>query len=134
MHLTTLEELAGLLSGRCLICGELSQDEIGRLVKAADADVVVATPSMTMRRPACLAELAWERFERGESDDLSTCRPPICTHAKYMVSLTLLHDSPLTIRASYRVDRMQVSDLSQVMDIEEVAFPPPGPHLPIATS
>jgi hypothetical protein len=28
-----------------------------------------------MRRPACLAELAWERFARGESDDLASLSP-----------------------------------------------------------
>jgi tRNA threonylcarbamoyladenosine biosynthesis protein TsaB len=75
LHLTTLKELAGLLSGRCLVCGELSRDEIVRLVASADADVVIATPSLAMRRPACLAELAWGRFQRGESDDLAALSP-----------------------------------------------------------
>jgi hypothetical protein len=28
-----------------------------------------------MRRPACLAELAWARFLRGEGDDLATLSP-----------------------------------------------------------
>lgn len=75
LHLTTLSELAKLPSGRCLLCGELSRSEIARLVAAAEADVVVASPSLSMRRPACLAELAWKRFERGESDDLATLSP-----------------------------------------------------------
>jgi tRNA threonylcarbamoyladenosine biosynthesis protein TsaB len=75
VHLTTLEELAGLLSGRCLLCGELDRDEIDRLATLADADLVVATPSMSMRRPACLAELAWERFARGQADDLDSLSP-----------------------------------------------------------
>jgi tRNA threonylcarbamoyladenosine biosynthesis protein TsaB len=75
LHLTTLEELATLMSGRRLVCGELSQDEIAQLVASADADLVIATPSLAMRRPACLAELAWERFRRGESDDLATLSP-----------------------------------------------------------
>jgi hypothetical protein len=28
-----------------------------------------------MRRPACLAELAWERFQHDESDDLAELTP-----------------------------------------------------------
>jgi tRNA threonylcarbamoyladenosine biosynthesis protein TsaB len=80
-HLTTLEELAGLLSGRCLVCGELGREAIDRLVKFADADVVVATPALAMRRPACLAELAWERFVRGEGDDL-TALSPVYLHSR----------------------------------------------------
>jgi tRNA threonylcarbamoyladenosine biosynthesis protein TsaB len=75
VHLTTPEELAGLLDGRCLLCGELDRDEIDRLVTLADADIVVATPSMSVRRPACLAELAWERFARGQADDLDSLSP-----------------------------------------------------------
>ena len=75
LHLTTLDELAGLLSGRCLVCGELGREEMARLVAAADADVIAARPSLSMRRPACLAELAWERFERGESDELASLSP-----------------------------------------------------------
>lgn len=75
LHLTTLDGLAGLLSGRCLVCGELSRKELAQLVAAADADVAVVTPSLSTRRPACLAELAWKRFEGGESDDLATLSP-----------------------------------------------------------
>jgi tRNA threonylcarbamoyladenosine biosynthesis protein TsaB len=75
LYLTTLDELVGLVTGRCLVCGELSPGQVARLVASADADVVAASPSLSMRRPACLAELGWERFERGESDDLATLSP-----------------------------------------------------------
>jgi tRNA threonylcarbamoyladenosine biosynthesis protein TsaB len=75
VRLTTLEELTGLLSGRCLVCGELSRRELDHLVASADADVAVASPSLSMRRPACLAELAWERFEEDDGDDLATLSP-----------------------------------------------------------
>jgi tRNA threonylcarbamoyladenosine biosynthesis protein TsaB len=75
LHLTTLSDLAGLMSGRCLLCGELRQNEIARLVAATEADVLVASPSLSMRRPACLAELAWKRFKDGESDDLAALSP-----------------------------------------------------------
>ena len=73
--LTTLDGLAGQIAGRCLVCGELSQREIAYLAGHTAADVVFATPSQATRRPACLAELAWQRFERGEQDDLATLSP-----------------------------------------------------------
>ncbi len=75
LHLTKLKGLIELLTGRCLVCGELSRDEIAYISERAEADVAFATPSHAMRRPACLAELAWERWQRGERDDLATLSP-----------------------------------------------------------
>jgi tRNA threonylcarbamoyladenosine biosynthesis protein TsaB len=75
LHLTTLDGLAQLVTGRTLVCGELSKEEMVHLSKHAQADVVFATASQTMRRPACLAELAWQRFKRGEQDDLASLSP-----------------------------------------------------------
>jgi tRNA threonylcarbamoyladenosine biosynthesis protein TsaB len=75
LHLTTIKELAGMVSGRCLVCGELSPAERAYLAQEGDADMVFSSPSLTMRRPACLAELGWERFQDGEADDLATLSP-----------------------------------------------------------
>jgi len=69
------EGLAELITGRCLVCGELSCGEIDYIAEHSEQDIVFATPSQAVRRPACLAELAWRRFERGESDDLATLSP-----------------------------------------------------------
>lgn len=75
IHLTTLEGLLELMSGRCLVTGELGVDEVAYLQEHTDQDVIFAAASQSMRRPACLAELAWQRFERGESDDLASLSP-----------------------------------------------------------
>jgi tRNA threonylcarbamoyladenosine biosynthesis protein TsaB len=75
LHLTTIEELAGLLAGRCLVTGELSPAERAYLAEQSEADVAFASPALSVRRPACLAELGWARFENGESDDLATLAP-----------------------------------------------------------
>jgi tRNA threonylcarbamoyladenosine biosynthesis protein TsaB len=75
IQLTTLEGLVALISGRSLVCGELSQEEASYIAAHTEQDIVFATPSQSMRRPACLAELAWRRFEQGESDDLATLSP-----------------------------------------------------------
>ena len=60
---------------RCLVCGELNRVQLTYVSEQTDADVEFASPSLTMRRPACLAELAWERFRRDERDDLATLSP-----------------------------------------------------------
>ena len=75
LRLTTLEELVELLAGRCLVCGELSQAQIEYASEHTDADVEFASPALSVRRPGCLAELAWERFQRGEDDNLATLAP-----------------------------------------------------------
>ncbi len=75
MQLVTLDGLIELIDVRCLICGELSQEEIDNLAAHVDPSVVFASPSQAMRRPSCLAELAWQRFIRGEQDDLANLAP-----------------------------------------------------------
>lgn len=74
-HLTTLDGLVQLITGRTRLCGELSKEEMIYLSQQTQADLVFATPSQTMRRPACLAELAWQKYKRGEQDDLSSLAP-----------------------------------------------------------
>jgi tRNA threonylcarbamoyladenosine biosynthesis protein TsaB len=75
IHLTTLPGFLELITGRCLVCGELRQGEIDAIIDRTEQDVVFAIPSQSMRRPACLAELAWRRFIDGESDDLAGLSP-----------------------------------------------------------
>lgn len=75
IQLVTLDDLAGLIDARCLVCGELSQTEVDALAARVDPSVVIASPSQAMRRPSYLAELAWQRFIRGERDDLATLSP-----------------------------------------------------------
>ncbi len=75
IRLLTLPDLAAVLQDGDLVCGELEQDEIVDLRARRPADVVFASPAMAMRRPACLAEMAWARFGQGEQDDLATLSP-----------------------------------------------------------
>ncbi len=75
MQLTTLDGLVDLIGERCLVCGELSQDEIDTLAVRVAPNVAFASPSQAMRRPSCLADLAWLRFARGEADDLAGLSP-----------------------------------------------------------
>jgi tRNA threonylcarbamoyladenosine biosynthesis protein TsaB len=75
LALTTVKGLAEQISGQSLICGELNREEMIYISEHTDIDVVFASPSQSMRRPACLAELAWQRFQRGERDELATLSP-----------------------------------------------------------
>jgi len=74
-ELMTLDGLVARLVDRCLVCGELSHDEAAYITEHAQGDLVFAKPWQSMRRPACLAELAWQRFQRGQGDDLATLTP-----------------------------------------------------------
>jgi tRNA threonylcarbamoyladenosine biosynthesis protein TsaB len=75
IRLTTLEQFPGMITGRCLVCGELHRQEIVSILEQTEQDVMFAIPSQSMRRPSCLAELAWRRFEQGESDDIAMLSP-----------------------------------------------------------
>ena len=73
--LTTLDGLVERLTGRALVCGELTREEIIHVTERIEADVTFAKPSQSMRRPASLAELGWQRLSRGQRDDLATLSP-----------------------------------------------------------
>jgi tRNA threonylcarbamoyladenosine biosynthesis protein TsaB len=75
LELVSLDGLVESLTGRCLVCGELSRRETIYISQHTEADVVFAKPSQMMRRPACLAELAWDRLQRGQRDDPATLSP-----------------------------------------------------------
>lgn len=75
IHLATLDGFAELINGRCLVTGELSRQETEYLADHTDEDLKFTISSQSMRRPSCIAELAWRRHARGESDDLLTLSP-----------------------------------------------------------
>lgn len=66
-----------LESVRVLYCGELDT-HTRVLVAANDPKAVMPLPSVAMRNPAVLAELAWERLLQGEAD------PPASLQAVYL--------------------------------------------------
>jgi tRNA threonylcarbamoyladenosine biosynthesis protein TsaB len=60
----TLESLLRLVVERCAIVGDLDAEARDRLAALGDL-VWVAPPALSVRRPAVLAELAWQRSSRG---------------------------------------------------------------------
>lgn len=64
----TPEQISDRITGPTRICGEMNASErqvIGRKWKNA----MIAPPTIAMRRPSILAELAWKRWKAGQVDD-----------------------------------------------------------------
>ena len=72
------EALAEQLQAPTLVCGELSEETRALFNKQTEA--ILASPAQSLRRPAFLAELAWRRWQAGESDDPATLAPLYLHH------------------------------------------------------
>lgn len=71
---TTVDELAASIRKPTIVCGELTLDERQRLARKR-VNVRLASPAQCVRRPAVLAELAWERWQAGAADDAASLAP-----------------------------------------------------------
>jgi tRNA threonylcarbamoyladenosine biosynthesis protein TsaB len=71
---TTVDELAESIQKPTIVSGELTADERQRLARKR-VNVVLPSPVACVRRPAVLAELAWERWRAGEQDDAASLAP-----------------------------------------------------------
>jgi len=69
-----VEELAQQIRKPTLICGELNAEE-RQLLARKRKNVILCSPAASLRRPAYLAELAWERWQAGSVDDPVTLSP-----------------------------------------------------------
>jgi tRNA threonylcarbamoyladenosine biosynthesis protein TsaB len=61
--------------GLVWMIGEFTPAERQFLADEAGTHVQLAPPALVARRPAVLAELAWQRLEAGEEDDLHSLEP-----------------------------------------------------------
>ncbi|MDH5605365.1 MAG: tRNA (adenosine(37)-N6)-threonylcarbamoyltransferase complex dimerization subunit type 1 TsaB [Anaerolineae bacterium] len=72
--LFTPDEFSKSINKPTLVCGEISA-ELRQLLGRKRKNVVVASPAACLRRPAFLAEIAWQRWQEGDSDDPATLAP-----------------------------------------------------------
>lgn len=79
IELLTPLELNKRIHKPTLICGELSEEAKG-LLGRKHKNVVLASPAQSVRRPACLAELGWERWKAGKVDDPAILSPIYLHH------------------------------------------------------
>jgi len=69
----SLEELQDRITGPTRVAGELSPKE--RQALSERGDVVISSPVESYRSPAVLAQLAREKWKKGDEDDPSTLSP-----------------------------------------------------------
>ncbi len=79
-RLTTLEELIADIETKTFFCGEIDAPAAELLREHLGAKAVVASPAYSLRRAGYLAELGWQRLERGEVDDPTTLAPIYLRH------------------------------------------------------
>jgi tRNA threonylcarbamoyladenosine biosynthesis protein TsaB len=70
----TVDELADSIDKPTLVAGELSAEDRQRLGRKK-VNVVLAPPSLCVRRPSVLAELAWKRWKSGQVDEAASLAP-----------------------------------------------------------
>lgn len=73
-QVTTADELAESIQAPTIVCGELTAEERQRLARKR-VNVLLPSPAACVRRPAILAELAWERWRAGIQDDVASLAP-----------------------------------------------------------
>lgn len=67
-------ELAERLTTATLVCGELTTQERALIIQKCP-NAILATPSQSLRRTAYLAEIAWQRWQKGQVDDPESLVP-----------------------------------------------------------
>lgn len=75
----TIDEFADNIHEPTLICGELDAEARQRLSRN-NKNVHLSTPAQSIRRAAFLAELAWNRWQAGEMDDVALLSPIYLHH------------------------------------------------------
>jgi len=75
----TIEEFAEAITAPTLVCGELSGETRERLKPTKS---IIPSPVQCVRRPAVLADLAWKRWQAGDTDDPATLKPIYLHHGE----------------------------------------------------
>jgi len=70
----TAESLARSIHKPTIVCGELHAEEQQRL-RRKRVNIVLPAAYNSVRRPAILAGLAWDRWKAGRADDLASLAP-----------------------------------------------------------
>ncbi len=71
---------SGMKSSRALFCGDVDAALAKLLMERIGARALVASHAVNVRRAGLLAELAWARWQRGESDDPASLAPMYVPH------------------------------------------------------
>ena len=72
-RIATLDELDADVQSPSIVCGEFSLEERQQL--SDNENIRLMAPSLSVRRPAILAELAWAGWKAGDVDDPASLAP-----------------------------------------------------------
>ena len=70
----TAEELENEIHKPTIICGELTAHD-RQILARRFKNVILASPAQCMRRPGVLAELAWQKWQAGQTDTAASLAP-----------------------------------------------------------
>ncbi len=74
MEVMTLEALSQRIRQPTIVCGEMNA-QTRKVLQRKRKNVQLASPAQSQRRPAYLAELAWDRWQAGGTDNVHTLAP-----------------------------------------------------------
>jgi tRNA threonylcarbamoyladenosine biosynthesis protein TsaB len=74
IEVLTAADLAQAIQRPTRVCGEL-MDEERRLLARKRKNVLLSSPAQSVRRPAFLAEIGWQRWQAGQVDDPAFLAP-----------------------------------------------------------
>ena len=74
VQVQTSRELAAGIKSPTIVCGELTAEE-QRIFRRKRKNVILYSPAQCLRRPSFLAELGWQRWRKGQSDDPAALTP-----------------------------------------------------------
>ncbi len=74
VSVVTAAELAKRIRKPTLICGEVDE-KTRRVLQRKYKNAIISSPARSLRRPAFLAELAWDLWQAGQEDDPNTLAP-----------------------------------------------------------
>jgi tRNA threonylcarbamoyladenosine biosynthesis protein TsaB len=72
-RVVTLEALLAAVQNPCIVCGEFPAEVRQQILNQKEAQLV--SPAGSVRRPAVLAELAWARWQSGDTDEEASLAP-----------------------------------------------------------
>lgn len=81
VKILTAEELSAKITTPTIVCGELTDQE-RRIFRRKRKNVLLATPAQSLRRPSFLAEIGWQRWQKGMTDDPATLTPYYLQYAQ----------------------------------------------------
>ena len=93
-QVVTVEEFAAQIKRPTLVCGELNAEQ-RHLLSRKRKSVLLSSPARSVRRPAFLAEIAWQRLQADQVDD-PVSLSPIYLH---LVDGTPIAAGPSTAKA-----------------------------------